>query len=660
MKFNFFLKSQLVAVLILLSFVASAQLKVAKIFSDHTVLQRDQPLKVWGWATQNSEVSIQFASQNVNVTTDNSGKWLATLNAMSANKNPQVLTIKSGTETIDFEDILVGDVWLCSGQSNMEWRLKDVNDAEVEIAVANYPLIRHFKVPLELEFTPQKDLNGGQWEVVTPETAAEFTAVGYFFARHLKNELDIPIGLLNSSWGGSQVESWISGNAIKSSEVLGYYAEKMPKSWDEDAKSTEQKLINRIYKNANIDVNKINENEYLSPTYDYGKWLNINVSGQWKWQGFPPFLGTVYLHKFVEVPELFTNQTTEFSFGNNTGNFELIVNGKTIYKGYAIGKIVTKIPAETWKIGANSILIKASANDNSNGQKWMGFGGDKNDFYLQVTDDKKIMLVDEQWKMIPSFKAERNYTRSKNDAGSIIYNSMIAPITDYGIKGAIWYQGESNAGRAYQYRKSFPLMIENWRQDWGYDFPFFFVQLSSYGGFQSSNEGSNWAELREAQTMTLQLPQTGMAVTTDIGNPDNIHPRNKQDVGKRLALSALKVAYGKDLVYSGPAYKSVAFTKAKAALSFENIGSGLMIKDKYGYLQGFEIAGSDQKFYYAKAEIQGNDILVSHPMVKDPKAVHYGWTNSPIDANLFNKEGLPASPFRTDNWKGITEEVKFD
>jgi sialate O-acetylesterase len=290
----------------------------------------------------------------------------------------------------------------------------------------------------------------------------------------------------------------------------------------------------------------------------------------------------------------------------------------------------------------------------------MGFGGDKNDFYLQVTDDEKIMLVDEQWKMIPSFKAERNYTRSKNDAGSIIYNSMIAPITDYGIKGAIWYQGESNAGRAYQYRKSFPLMIENWRQDWGYDFPFFFVQLSSYGGFQSSNEGSNWAELREAQTMTLQLPQTGMAVTTDIGNPDNIHPRNKQDVGKRLALSALKVAYGKDLVYSGPAYKSVAFTKAKAALSFENIGSGLMIKDKYGYLQGFEIAGSDQKFYYAKAEIQGNDILVSHPMVKDPKAVRYGWTNSPVDANLFNKEGFPASPFRTDNWKGITDGVKFD
>jgi sialate O-acetylesterase len=657
MKFNLFIKSQLVAVLVLLSFATSAQLKVAKIFSDHTVLQRDQPVKIWGSALANSKVNVRFVNQSVNATADNSGKWLATLNAMSANKNPQVLMIKSGTETVKFEDILIGDVWLCSGQSNMEWRLKDVNDAEVEIAAANYPLIRHFKVPLELEFTPQKDLNGGEWEVVTPETAAEFTAVGYFFARHLQNELDVPIGLLNSSWGGSQVESWISKDAIENSEVLGYYAKIMPASWDEDANRTEKRLVNRIYGDANFDIEKINESEYLSPTYDYDKWLNINVPGQWRSPGLPPFQGTVYLQKFVEIPKSFTSIVTDFSFGNNTGNFELIVNGKTVYKGFAIGKIDTKIPAETWKSGANSILIKTSANNN--GSLWMGFGGNKNDFYVKA-DEEKIMLAEEAWKMIPSWKTERTYTRSKNDAGSIIYNSMIAPITDYGIKGAIWYQGESNAGRAYQYRKSFPLMIENWRQDWGYDFPFFFVQLSSYGGFQSSNEGSNWAELREAQTMTLQLPKTGMVVATDIGNPDNIHPRNKQDVGKRLALSALKVAYGKDLVYSGPTYKNVAFTKGKAVLSFENVGSGLMAKDKYGYLKGFEIAGSDQKFYYAKAEIQGNKVVVNHPMVKDPKTVHYGWTNSPIEANLFNKEDLPASPFRTDNWKGITENGKFE
>lgn len=658
MKISFFTKLQLVVAISLLSFAGSAQLKVAKIFSNHSVLQRDQPVKVWGSATPNSEVNVQFGNQNVNATADNAGKWLVTLSAMSANKNAEMLTVKSGTQIIVLNDILVGDVWLCSGQSNMEWRLKDANNAPTEIAAANYPLIRHFKVPLELEFSQQKDLNGGKWEVATPETAAEFTAVGYFFARHLQKELDVPIGLLNSSWGGSQVESWISGNAIKNSEVLGYYAALMPNSWDEDAKQTEQKLINRIYGSSNVDIDKVNENEYLNPTYDYDKWLNINAPGQWKWSGLPSFLGTVYLQKFVEIPETFTNQLTEFSFGNTSGAFELMVNGKTVFKGFAFGKISTKLPSGTFKRGANNILIKVSEN-NDNGWKWMGFGGNENDFYVK-TEVEKIPLNDEVWKMIPSWKSERNYTRWMNNAGSIIYNAMIAPITDYGIKGAIWYQGESNASRAFQYRKSFPLMIENWRKDWGYDFPFFTVQLSSYGGFQSSNEGSNWAELREAQTMTLQLPKTGMAVTTDIGNPDDIHPTNKQDVGKRLALSALKVAYDKNLVFSGPMYKSVVLTKGKAVLSFENVGSGLMAKDKYGYLQGFEIAGSDQKFYYAKAEIQGDNVIVNHPMVRDPKAIRYGWTNSPIDANLFNIEDLPASPFRTDNWKGITESVKFE
>ncbi len=658
MQFNFFLKSRLVAVLLLLSFSVSAQLKVAKIFSNHSVLQRDQPVKIWGWAIPNSSVNIQFANQNVKSTADNLGKWLVTLNAMPANKNPQILTIKSGVETVSFEDILVGDVWLCSGQSNMEWRLKDANNAQVEIAAANYPLIRHFKVPLELEFTPQDDLKAGEWEVSTPKTAGDFTAIGYFFARHLKNELDVPIGLLNSSWGGAQVESWISEAAIKKSEVLNYYADLMPKNWEEDAQRNEKKLIQKIYDNVNTDVSQINEVEYLTPSYSYANWLNINVPGQWRWSGLPSFQGTAFLQKFIEIPESFTDQITEFSFGNNSGEFELIVNGKTVFKGFAIGKISSKLPAGTWKKGVNNILIKVSAN-NDNGRRWMGFGGNSTDFYVQATEEK-VMLATEPWKMIPSWESERTYTRWMNSSGAIIYNAMIAPIIDYAIKGVIWYQGESNAGRAYQYRQSFPLLIENWRQDWGYEFPFLFVQLSSYGGFQSSNEGSNWAELREAQTMTLQLPQTGMVVTTDIGNPNDIHPRNKQDVGKRMALSALKVAYQKELVYSGPTYKNVTFTKGKAILSFENVGTGLMVKDKYGYLQGFEIAGGDQKFYYAKAEIQGNSVIVSHPMVKNPEAVRYGWTNSPIDANLFNKEDLPTSPFRTDAWKGITEDVKFE
>lgn len=652
------LRLQLIAVLFLFSFSVSAQLKVAKIFSDHMVLQRDKPIKIWGWATPNSEVTVRFIDKDVETTAAASGKWMANLGVYSVNKNPQELLISSENERIKFQDVLVGDVWLCSGQSNMEWRLKDVNNAQNEISAANNPLIRHFKVPLELEFTPQEDLNNGEWEVTSPKTVSEFTAVGYFFARDIQKELDIPIGLLNSSWGGSQVESWISTEAIKNSEVLGYYATKMPKNWNEDARISETKLIKSIYGDANIDVTNVNEADYLSLTYDYDKWLTITVPGQWDWQEKQAFRGTAYLQKMVDIPVSFTSNTTEFSFGSNSGNFELIVNGRTIHKGFAMGEIYVKIPAKTWKTGANNIVIKTSANDD-NGWRWMGFGGNESDFFIQANKEK-IHLANEPWRMIPSWQNERNYAHWMNNAGSIIYNAMIAPVVDYGIKGAIWYQGESNANRAYQYRKSFPLMIENWRKDWGYEFPFLFVQLSSYGGFQSSNEGSNWAELREAQSMTLQLPKTGMAVTTDVGNPADIHPRNKQDVGKRLALSALKVAYDKNIVYSGPTYKSVTFAKGKALLSFENIGSGLNVKNQYGYLQGFEIAGADKKFYYAKAELQGDKIVVSHSDVKDPAAVRYGWTNSPIDSNLFNNEGLPASPFRTDAWKGLTETSKFE
>ena len=238
---------------------------------------------------------------------------------------------------------------------------------------------------------------------------------------------------------------------------------------------------------------------------------------------------------------------------------------------------------------------------------------------------------------------------------------MIHPIIPYAVKGVIWYQGEANAGRAYQYRKTFPLLIESWRNEWKDNFPFLFVQLSSFGSQQNSNEGSDWAELREAQTMTLSLPNTGMAVTTDIGNANDIHPRNKQDVGKRLAATALNKVYGMDtFLPAGPMYKSSTFNNGKAYISFDYVGKGLMVKDKYNYIRGFEIAGADQKFYYAQASIDGGKVIVWSDKVTQPVAVRYAWANAPVDANLFNVDGFPASSFRTDNWPGITEGKKFE
>lgn len=637
------------------SYALHAQLSLDNYFGDHMVLQRNQSLVFKGKAKPGEVIKGVIGNQTFETTVGSDGTWIATCDGLGVG-GPYKLKVSGQTETIEVQDILIGDVWLCTGQSNMEWVLKNTDNSKEAIEVANFPQIRHLKVNHDLSFQPKKDITKTKWEVASPSTAGEFTAVGYYFAKYLNAELNIPIGLVNSSWGGSHVETWISKQAIKDSEVLGYYASSIPESWSQDSVLQERAILKKIYGSSDFDLTKVKEQDYFKSDYNFSDWLNINVPGQWDWMGFPGYRGNAFLQKEVTLPADFSANETVFNFGSNTGDFELYVNGELIARGYYPDGIKIDIPSNTWREGKNSIILGISqqANDGV-----MGFWGGKSDFYLQ-SGESKVALAAEPWKMIPRWNKNRHYAQWMNNSGSISYNAMIAPLVDYPIAGAIWYQGESNAGRAYQYRKSFPLLIESWRKDWGYDFPFLFVQLSSFGPTPSSNKGSNWAELREAQTMTLNLPNTGMAVTIDIGNPNDIHPRNKLDVGERLAKSALKVAYDKNIVGNGPMYKSMSTKKGRAILSFTDIGSGLMVKDKYGYLQGFEIAGADQKFYYAQAKIVGDQVEVSHPSVSSPKAVRYGWTNSPIDANLFNKEGFPASPFRTDSWKGVTEGVRYE
>ena len=288
----------------------------------------------------------------------------------------------------------------------------------------------------------------------------------------------------------------------------------------------------------------------------------------------------------------------------------------------------------------------------------LGFQGSADDVFVK-TAGEKIPLGDGNWKLMPSFAEPHTFAHSSNNAGTIIYNGMIAPLAPFAMRGVLWYQGETNAGRSYQYRKTFPLMINDWRRKWNDDFYFYFVQLSSYGANQDSNTGSGWAELRESQTMTLSLPKTGMAVTTDIGNANDIHPTNKQDVGKRLAANALKLTYGMEMPFSSPMFDAVKFENGKAVVSFKFADGGLMAKDKFGYARGFEIAGADKKFYYAKAEIQGDKVIVANENVKNPVAVRYAWSDAPTDANLFNAAGFPASPFRTDDWQGVTFGSRF-
>ena len=384
----------------------------------------------------------------------------------------------------------------------------------------------------------------------------------------------------------------------------------------------------------------------------------IESVGTMDWKGIWAWRGNGYMAKMVEMPSEMTGTLTTLGLAECFSYNEIYINGRLVSAGVLRGARKILVPPNTWRTGMNELMIKMNKVIEP---EWYGLGlqGSADDLFVS-NDVQKISLAGDDWKLMPAFAEPHTFVHSSNNVGASIYNNMIAPLIPFSMRGVLWYQGESNAGRAYQYRKTFPLMIEDWRKRWHDEFPFYFVQLATYGSDQNSNKGSNWAELREAQSMTLALPKTGMAVTTDIGNPSDIHPKNKQDVGKRLAAIALKETYNQAILPSGPMFKSVVFDKGKATISFDFVGNGLVPKDKYSYLKGFEIAGDDHVFYYAKAEIIGDKVVIYHPKGVKPTAVRYAWSDAPIDANLFNTEGFPACPFRTDNWKGITENGKFD
>jgi sialate O-acetylesterase len=643
------------------SFNVSAQLKVANIFGDHMVLQRDKPIHIWGWNDANESVFVSFSGQSYTARTNAQGEWSINIDAQKANNKGSSLTIKDKDESFEFSDVLIGEVWLCSGQSNMEWKVANSDNAPAELIKADkYPNIRHIEIPKATSFNKEKDFEDSEWQVGSSETAGGFTAVGYFMAQKLSDELNVPIGLVHSSWGGSHVETWISKEAMLSSELFKKYAEELPIDAESGSKVWIKNVIGKFHNgNKEFDMTKINENDYLKSDYDFSKWSDFKPLGQWDWKGVGGWRGTVYIEKDIEITREDVAKFSEINFGSLSGHISFYINGELVNSGFYPENIKVSLQPNLWKTGKNSLLVKFAENGAPNEWRGVGLYGKPSDFNVKIGDEEKLLMMD-TWKTRPSWSSPWYFTDWMNNAGTITYNAMIAPLVGLSLKGAIWYQGESNAGRAKDYQTAFPLMIKDWRSQWGEDFPFFWVQLASYGPENDSNSGSDWAELREAQSMTLALPKTGQVVIYDNTKPHDIHPTNKQFVGERMALSVLNVAYGKTLEYSGPTYKSMKVSKSRIILNFDHTGSGLKSSNKYGNLEGFEIAGADKKFYFAKSEIVRNTVMVSHPKVKSPVAVRYAWSNAPLDANLLNKEGLPATPFRTDTWKGITEETHFE
>jgi len=631
-----------------------AEVKIPQILSSNMVLQRNQGINVWGWANAKEKVSVYFNDSEKSTRAGKDGKWLVTFPAMKAG-GPYKMEIQ-GKNNIELENILIGDVWICSGQSNMEWSVANSNNAEEEALNADYTGLRLFTVPRNIQFKPVEDIPGEEWLECNAETVLPFSAVGYFFGRDIYKQVKIPIGLISTNWGGTNIETWLSMDAVETVPDFAEYVEILSNpELEKEAKRKEAEAREKIDRYASDEPGvKDGEAEWAESELDMSGWGTMNLPGEWEKKGLSGLDGIVWFRHEFELSEEMAKREVVLNLGPIDDSDQTWVNG------YKVGEMVEQwntdriyeVAAEYLVPGRNLIAVRVE--DIGQGG---GFHGKAEDMKI-LSDDFEISLAGDWRFRVSPTKLRFNVLNlnSPNSYPTLLFNGMINPVLNYPITGAIWYQGESNAGEAYQYRTLLPLMIEDWRKHWKQpDFPFLIVQLANYTEAPEQPEESDWAELREAQSMALSLPETGLAVTIDIGEADDIHPTNKQDVGNRLALSALRIAYDLDVVYSGPVFKEMTIDGQHAILSFDHTGSGLMCKDRYGYLKGFSIAGADRVFHWAKAIIEGGQVRVYSDQVKEPVAVRYGWAKNPDDVNLYNNEGLPASPFRTDDWPGLTQ-----
>ncbi len=637
--------------LILLAGSLSAQVKLSPFFSNNMVLQQGMEIPVWGWASAGEKVTVTLDKGKATAKANKEGKWTLKLPAMNYG-GPFTMTIK-GKNLQTLDNILIGEVWVCSGQSNMEFSMLSVKNSDAEIAASNYPDIRLFTVKRRISGNQLDQLEVGEWVKCSPATTPRFSAVAYFFGRELNQKLKVPIGLINTSWGGTVAETWTSEQMIGQNPDFSNQLDQLKKvNLDDYAKSIEKEVRDRVGETSTVDLGmKGDQPVWADSEFNDSAWKSMELPGYIESNGLQGVDGIIWFRTTITLSPSEAANTATLYLAKVNDSDNTFINGKLVGSTQlqADKSRVYAIPAGILKPGKNNLTVQM---EDVGGMG--GIYGNPATLYLQC-GERTISLAG-NWKYKVGL-VKFNTVLSPNSYPTLLYNGMIHALVPYGIRGAIWYQGEGNAGRAKQYQRVFPDLIKDWRNHWNQgDFPFFFVQLANFMKVDSIPQESAWAELREAQSMTLLLPNTGMAVTTDVGDAIDIHPKDKQTVGKRLALAALKVAFKQDIVYSGPVYKEMKISGNKVTLAFDQIGEGLKIRDKYGYLKGFAVAGEDHKFYWANGKLTGkNTIEVSSPGVTHPVSVRYGWANNPEDANLYNSEDLPASPFRTDTWKGITE-----
>ena len=641
----------LFCLLLLVDTAIQAQLRLPKLISDGMVLQRDAPLKIWGWATPGEQITVRFKNKNYKTITGADGQWQVKLPPTPAG-GPFTMGIV-GKSRLELKDILLGDVWFCSGQSNMVHQLTihDVTYAK-EIAEANYPQIRQFWIPTLTNLqAPQRDLPSGQWKAAVGEDVRPFSAVAYFFAKKLYERYKIPIGIINASVGGTPIEAWTSEEGLTDLSTLKATIEKNKDTTYVNG-LTRPGLTRRQPATANrpappVDLGITGATKWYDVSYIPKGWHPINVPGYWEDQGIKDLNGVVWYRKEIDLPASMVDKPAKVFLGRIVDADELYINGKSIGKTtYMYPQRRYPVPADVLKAGKNVLVVRVTNNAGKG-----GFVPDK-PYCIFAGADTVDLKGTWQYKVGTAYRP----FAGGNPAGGInaqnqptaLYNAMVAPEINYAIKGFCWYQGESNAGKPQEYAALQMALINDWRQKWQQgNLPFLYVQLPGFMDYSYQPAESNWAVLREAQLKALSAPNTAMAVAIDLGEWNDIHPDNKKDVGERLALAALKTAYKENLVSSGPLFQSAKVETDKILLSFTNTGGGLITND--GEEPGeFAIAGADKKFVWAKAKIEGNNVIVWSDEVSAPQFVRYAWADNPVNPNLYNKEGLPASPFRTD------------
>ena len=622
-----------------------AQVRLPVLVRDSMILQRDTRINIWGWASEGERVSIKFNKKNYKATTGNDGKWLIQLPPMKAG-GPYMMDI-TGSNKILLKEILIGDVWICSGQSNMvhQMNIHDVTYAK-DIAEANNPQIRHFWIPTLTNLQgPQDDLPTGYWKLAIGDEVRPFSAVAYFFAKKLFEKYHVPIGLINASVGGTPIEAWTSEEGLKDfSSIQATIQKNKDTAYINGANRA---AFNNSTRPQQNDLGMLGEKKWFDVSYTPKGWKTINIPGYWEDQGLKDLNGVVWYRKEIDVPASMTGKPAKVFLGRIVDADVLYINGKQVGNTtYQYPQRRYNVPADVLKAGKNIFVVKVT---NTNGKG--GFVPDK-PYCIFAGNDTVDLKGYWQYKVGEVYQPRSGGFGgggiSAQNQPAALYNGMIAPLINYTIKGFLWYQGEANTNRAEEYAKLQPAQILDWRKKWKQgDLPFLYVQLPGFMDYNYLPSESQWATLRETQLRSLSVPNTAMAVAIDLGEWNDIHPDNKKTVGERLALAAEKLAYGENVIYSGPLYESSKVEGNRITITFTSVGSGLITND--GEQPGeFAIAGADKKFVWAKAKIDGYKIIVWNDAVVSPMYVRYAWADDPVNPNLFNKEGLPASPFRTD------------